>query len=364
MRHPTDGVLRRLIDEPAGVAETDRRHVAECPRCLTDLTEIRGDAALVGAALAGDSDVDVPAAWARLSAAAATVPARTATPARTAAPARRGRLGHLVRRPAAAALAVGVVLAGAGTAAANDWLPIFRTEEVAAVGLRSADLVALPDLEAYGDVELTGDGDLRSVPDAETAAAESGLDVPEVDALPAGVTGQPVYQVGGQVAATFTFSAERAARAAAEAGEPLPAPPPGLDGSAVRLVAGPGVAQVWTTSTGALGLVVGRAVAPTAFSSGIPFETVRDYLLELPGLPDDVAAQLRAFTADGATLPLPVPSDYVASSTEDIDGHRATVLATRDRTLAAVVWVADGELTVVAGPLDGDEVLAVARGLR
>ena len=232
------------------------------------------------------------------------------------------------------------------------------------VGLRSADLVALPDLEAYGDVELSGDGDLRSVPDAETAAAESGLDVPEVDELPAGGRGEPVYLVGSQVTATFTFSAERAARAAAEAGETLPTPPPGLDGSSVRLVAGPGVAQVWTTSTGAPGLIVGRAVAPTAFSSGIPFETVRDYLFSLPGLPDDVAAQLRAFTADGSTLPLPVPSDYVTTSTEDVDGERATVLATRDRTLAAVVWVADGELTAVAGPLDSDEVLAVARGLR
>ncbi len=360
MRHPTDGVLRRLIDEPAGVAETDRRHVAGCPRCLASLAEVRADAALVGAALTADAVPDVPAAWARLSAAAAAPAGRP----RTLSPARRGRWGELVRRPAAAALAVGVVLAGAGTAAANDWLPIFRTEQVAAVGLAGADLVALPDLEAYGDVELTGDGDLRSVPDAETAAAESGLDVPEVDALPAGVTGEPVYQVGGQVTATFTFSAERAARAAAEAGETLPAPPPGLDGGAVRLVVGPGVAQVWSTSTGAPGLVVGRAVAPTAFSSGIPFETVRDYLLSLPGLPDDVAAQLRAFTADGSTLPLPVPSDYVTTSTEDVDGARGTVLATRDRTLAAVVWVADGELTVVAGPLDTDEVLAVARGLR
>ncbi|MBN1092007.1 hypothetical protein JKP75_05115 [Blastococcus sp. TML/M2B] len=363
MRHPTDGALRRLVDEPAGVAETDRRHVAGCTRCLTELAAVREDAALVGTALTAPAGVDVPAAWARLSSAAAA-PARVPAPASGSAPARRGRFGELVRRPAVAALAVGVVLAGAGTAAANDWLPIFRTQEVAAVGLTGADLVALPDLEAYGTVELTGEDDLHPVADAAAAAAESGLDVPEVDALPAGVTGEPVHQVGGQVTATFTFSAQRAAQAAAAAGEPLPTPPPGLDGSSVRLVAGPGVAQVWSTSTGAPGLVVGRAVAPTALSSGIPFETVRDYLLELPGLPDDVAAQLEAFTADGSTLPLPVPSDYVTTATEDVAGERATVLTTRDRTLAAVVWVADGELTVVAGPLDADEVLAVARGLR
>jgi hypothetical protein len=370
MRHPTDGVLRRLIDEPAGVAETDRRHVADCPQCLAGLSSAREDAELVGAALTADgrSDVDLPAAWARLSTAASdpASPARAASRVRAVspAPARRGRFGELVRRPAVAALAFGVVLAGAGTAAANDWLQIFRTEEVAAVGLRSADLVALPDLEAYGDVELTGDGDLHPVPDAATAAAESGLDVPEVDTLPSGVSGEPVYQVGGQVTATFTFSADRAAQAAAESGETLPPPPPGLDGSSVRLVAGPGVAQVWTSGSGAPGLIVGRAVAPSAFSSGVPFETVRDYLLSLPGLPDDVAAQLRTFTADGSTLPLPVPADYVSTSTERVDGEPATVLATRDRTLAAVVWVQGGTVTVVAGALGTDEVLTIARGLR
>ena len=42
----------------------------------------------------------------------------------------------------------------------------------------------------------------------------------------------------------------------------------------------------------------------------------------------------------------------------------ATVLATRDRSMAAVVWVDDGVVTVVGWSLDADEVLSVARGLR
>ena len=42
----------------------------------------------------------------------------------------------------------------------------------------------------------------------------------------------------------------------------------------------------------------------------------------------------------------------------------ATVLVTRDRTVAAVVWVDDGVVTAVAGSLDDDEVLSVARELR
>ena len=47
-----------------------------------------------------------------------------------------------------------------------------------------------------------------------------------------------------------------------------------------------------------------------------------------------------------------------------MNGTPATVLETRDRTMAAVVWVEDGKVTVVAGSLDKAEVLSVARDLR
>jgi len=361
MRHPTEGVLRQLLDEPAGVADTNREHVVGCPRCLGGLAAAREDAALVDEALAteGGADVDVDAAWRRLSTAALT-----ARPLRTTAPARAGRSVAALRRPAVAALAVALVVTGAGTAAANDWLQVFRTEQIAPVSLSTADLIALPDLSAYGDVVVTGDDEPHEVPDAAAAAAETGLDVPEVTTLPQGVSGEPVYQVGGEVSATFTFSADRAAQAAAEAGETLPPPPPGLDGSQVRLVAGPGLALIWSGAADVPALVVGRAVAPTAFSSGLPYETVRDYLLSLPGLPDDVAAQLRTFTTDGSTLPLPVPADEVTTSSTQVNGVPATVLVTRDRTMSAVVWVDDAVVTAVAGALDADEVLSIAEDLR
>jgi hypothetical protein len=365
MRHPTEGVLRRLIDEPAGVADADRAHVAGCPVCLVGVAAARDDAAVIDAALRNEAggDVDVAAAWRRLSTASSTA-SPTAGTGRASATTRAGRSRAVLRRPVVAALAFAVVLTGAGAAAANDWLEIFRTEQIAPIGLSTADLVALPDLSAYGDVEVTGGGDVHEVSDAATAAAETGLDVPEVVTLPRGISGEPVYQVSGELSATFTFSADRAAQAAAETRETLPPPPPGLDGSAVRLVAGPGVAEIWSQPAGVPALVVGRAVAPSALSSGAPFETVRDYLLSLPGLPEDVAAQLRTFTADGSTLPLPVPADLVTTSSAQVDGVSATVLATRDRSLAAVVWVDDGVVTVVAGALDEDEVLSLARDLR
>ncbi|WP_448639560.1 hypothetical protein [Geodermatophilus sp. URMC 63] len=358
MRHPTDGTLRRLLDEPAGVPDDDRAHVAGCPECLRGLAAARADAAAAGAALSAPPAPDVDLAWRRFSATAAA-DARGRAPA----PARAGRWRRAVRSPVAAALGVALVLGGAGAAAAGDWLQVFRTEEVAAVPVTTADLVGLPDLSAYGDLQLVTDPDVREVPDAAAAQAATGLDVPQVASLPAGVTGEPAYTVGDQAVAEFTFSADRAAQAAAAAGETLPPPPAGLDGSVFQLRAGPGVAAVWSEARGVPALVVARVTAPTAYSSGVPFETARDYLLSLPGLPEELAEQLRGFAGDGTTLPLPVPAEFATSSTADVGGHEATVLASRDGTMTGVVWVTDGVVTGVAGSLDEDEVLAVARAL-
>ena len=186
MRHPTDGTLRRLVDEPVGVADADRRHVAGCPDCLTTLAAVRADAEQVHAALGGDggagidrtatTGADVETAWRRLSAAVARPDGGGA--AVPPPPARPRRWRTVLRSPAVAAVGAIALLAGAGTAAANDWFQVFSTEQVAALSITEVDLVELPDLSAYGDVEVTEQPDVHEVADAAAAAAESGLDVP------------------------------------------------------------------------------------------------------------------------------------------------------------------------------------------
>ena len=168
MRHPTEGTLRRVLDEPAGVSDADREHIARCSQCLSELSYIGEDAVLVHAALiagrgtrrekapagstvrtlaggagvtahpgpahtgpahvpahavpahagpahtgriTGDlatTDVDVEAGWRRLSAAGAD----TGSP-RITAPRGRPSL-RVLKRPLVAAVVVAAVLAGAG----------------------------------------------------------------------------------------------------------------------------------------------------------------------------------------------------------------------------------------------------------
>nr|MDT0656977.1 hypothetical protein [Micromonospora sp. DSM 115978] len=362
MRHPTDGTLRRLLDEPAGVADADREHVAGCPACLSGLAAAKADAAATGAALRTEVSPDVDAGWRRLTGSIAAHPPGPAAERPRAPRWGTARWRAALRSPAIAGLAVVAVLTGASAAAAANWLPIFRTERVAPITINQADLVKLPDLSAYGEITPTGEPNIRSVPDAAAAEQATGLTLPPVRDLPRGVTGEPTYQIGDQVSVDFTFSVEKATRAAQAAGEALPPPPAGLDGATFRLTAGPGVAAIWSQSRGVPAMVVARGVAPTAYSSGVPFTTARDYLLSLPGLPENLAAQLRTFSGDG-TLPLPVATEYLTSSTADVGGAQATVLTSRDGALAGVVWVRDGVLTAVAGSLSADEALAVARGL-
>jgi len=352
MRHPTDGTLRRLVDEPAGVADADIRHVEGCAGCLSRLASARADAAFAGAALDVEVTTDVDAAWQRLSDADGGIP-----------PARARRWRAKLRSPMVAAVGVAALLAGASTAAAADWLQIFHAEQIAPVTAPEADLVKLPELSDFGDLDVTEQIEMHPVADAAAAEKATGLAVPHVARLPRGVRGEPTYHVGGRASAVFTFSAAKTARTAAAAGQTLPPSPPGLDGSRFRFVAGPGIAAAWSEGRPMPALVVARAVAPTAYSEGVPFETARDYLLSLPLLPANVAAQLRSFSSDGTTLPLFTAIENATSTTTDVRGAPATVLATRDGTMAAVIWVDDTLVTVVAGSLSADEVLSVAREL-
>ncbi|MFI6316440.1 hypothetical protein ACIBG8_02920 [Nonomuraea sp. NPDC050556] len=354
MRHPTDGTLRRLVDEPSGVADSDRVHVADCPVCLSGLAAARDDAAVAGALLDAQLSVDVDAAWQRLE---RTVTADQPPVAVT----RTRRWRTVLRSPVVAVVGVLTLLAGAGIAAAGDWLPIFRAEQVAPVTAPAADLVKLPELEALGELEVLQQIDVRRVTDAAAARRATGLPTPKLSALPRGVTGEPSYHVARKVSAVLTFSVKKTAETV---GGQLPPPPPGLDGNRFRLTGGPGLAAAWSANRPFPALVVARAIAPTVESSGVPFAAARDYLLSLPGLPENVAAQLRGFSGDGTTLPLFTAMEKTTSSPADVNGRPATLLITRDRTMAAVIWTEGGTVTAVAGTMSGDEVLSVARDLR
>ncbi|GIE28336.1 hypothetical protein Ait01nite_013810 [Actinoplanes italicus] len=351
MRHPGEGVLRRLLDEPDGVADVDRLHVEDCTECGSRMASSAADALLIDSALDFDAEVDVDAAWQRLSGSLATAEAP-----RPARPRRKP-----VRTPIIAVVGVAALLGGASAAAAGNWFQIFRTEQVAPITVPQADLVQLPELEEFGTMRAESRPKIRNVDDAREAREATGLASPRITNLPVGVTGQPRYLVGDRVLGVFQFDRAKAEKAL---GQPIPEPPAGLATTEFRLTAGPGLAAVWPGNSGMPALMVGRVVAPRAFSNGVPFETARDYLLSLPGLPESLAGQLRAFSKDGGTLPLIVKEGSESSFTTKVGKAPATVLSTEGGALSVVFWVEDGFVNVAGGSLSTDEVLRVAKETR
>src|SRR5687768_13814133 len=109
MRHPIDGTLRRLVDEPAGVAQADREHIAGCSVCLAGLAAAQDDAAAAETALNFEADPDVDRGWARLSHAVAADGRRRPD---AATPGRRWRAA--LRSPVIAVVGVVALLGGAG----------------------------------------------------------------------------------------------------------------------------------------------------------------------------------------------------------------------------------------------------------
>jgi hypothetical protein len=388
MVHCTDGVLRRYLDEPAAVSHADRAHLSACARCTAELEQARRNrdavAALLSPAGPGDRAVagaepDVDAAWAELRERLADpVPAGAGSgwaPAtarsRTGAMPRTGRVvDRVLRRPVAVVATAGVVLlGGTAVAAAADLIPIFRTEKVSAVAVSEQDaraldqLSRLAELSAFGEMDAPKNVEPVQVADAGAAQSRTGLAVPRVASLPTGVSGTPDYFVIAQQTVQVTFSAAKMQQAATSAGVTPPPMPSGLDGTRLQVQGGPGLAEVWQQKSGTPTLVVARAKALTATSEGASLPVVRDYLLAMPGLSPALRDQLRTLTGDGTTLPIPIPQGQATSSRADVGGVPATVLETKGQAMAAVVWVRDGVLNVVAGPLDDREVLAVARGL-
>ena len=367
--HPTDGALRRALDEPASLADADREHVLTCPRCQGALSDAADDRDHASAAVTIDDwpdETSLEQQWRRLTDAVASQP-QAATADLSTHPRRRRFHRATVLTAAGAVLVIG----GATAAAAGDWLQVFRTESVAPVSvpLSMSDvtdvsaLADLSDLSAYGRWQYLSNPRLLPVPNASAAEQRTGLTIAPVPDLPTGVTGSPSYHVVEQQSAVFTFSSNKASQAVNRAGGTLPALPQALDGAVLRLRAGPAVVRLWQQGSGIPTLVIAEIGAPVAESSGVPLAVFRDTLLSLPGMPPALADQLRTVTSDGTTLPIPVPRDQFTTSATEVGGTPATLLQSKDGTLCGVVWVSDGVVRIVAGPLSSSEVVSVANEL-
>ena len=311
MRHPTDGMLRRLLDEPAGVADADREHVAGCPQCLAGLAAAREDAALVGAALA--TSTSRRATSTRRGGACRR--GRATRARRAAAPAPRRPAGGGRRCAARSSRRVAVAVApGRRRRRGRQRLAADLPDRADRPGQphRRPTSSRCPTCRAYGDVEVTGEPDVhagrrrgRGRGGHRSRRARGARAAPRGDRR----AGLPGRRPGA--ARMFTFSAEQGRR------RPPPRPARrcrrrrrGWTAASSGWSPGPGVAAVWSASAGAAG--PGRG--PRGRADGVLLgRPVRDGA-RLPAVAARPARRRRGAAAHASprtasTLPLPVPAD-------------------------------------------------------
>ncbi|MEA2146204.1 MAG: hypothetical protein QOG59_1791, partial [Solirubrobacteraceae bacterium] len=198
----------------------------------------------------------------------------------------------------------------------------------------------------FGTIKWASSGTPQPVSSLADAATRAGFPVSLPPHLPAGVGSVQRLTVAPRVSVTVTFNATA----------------PGIAGSSVTLDAGPAVVAEYaaTSAPGVPTLGVVTMPRPTARSTGASMSQIEAFLLKQPGIPADLAQEIRLLGNPGTTLPVPVPPGASVRSVR-VGGWSGVLVADPSNAAAAVVWQAGaGTLHVVAGILDSQDVLNVA----
>ncbi len=366
MAHLSEGTLRRLVDDPDALTGSDRRHYMDCAGCQARYRGMADDAQAAATMLSAPVlQLDVAKAFKRVQ----------------AAPAAKSRFGFSLpilrpsTRPMFAVGAAAIVVALAITAFANI-LPLFQPKTVQPVPVTVADLQALSALSEYGTLTWSKQPNAQIVLTAADAKATSGLDVPVVAKLPAGVSSTVTYAAMPSAIAVFTFDAKKAADAAAATGKSLPKLPSGIDGAKLTVTIGPAIVEVFGDMHAGSGadsssqdinlpqLIVAKSAVPVVTSTQVTAKQLEDYILSMPGVSPELAAAIRSIGDPATTLPIPVPVEYASSTKVSINGDPGVALGDNTGLGSGVIWIHKANVFVVAGSLKQSVVVDIAKHLK
>src|SRR5262245_50522626 len=346
-----------MFDDPDAKTGADASHLESCAECQARFKDIAEDARSVATLLAvPEPRVDVAAAFARVTAVPKSRPALV--------------LSLPVRRPALALVAAVTVAAVAIVAFAAASGFFFQPTRVQPVPITLSDVQALSELANYGTVSWTQQPQLE----VGSTAPATGIPAPTVSKLPAGVSTTVTYASMSQAVATFTFSAAKASAAAAAHGKTLPAMPKNMDGATLTVTLGPAVGEVYgelNQPTGGTSqdinlpqLVVVKSASPKVSATQVTTTELENYILEQPGISDDLKKTIRAIGDPEKTLFIPVPVEYAHYSSVTVQGVDGVALGDNTGLGSGVVWIKNGYVYAVAGSIKQGDAIDVANNLK
>jgi hypothetical protein len=266
--------------------------------------------------------------------------------------------------------AVVAALALAAPVGARGILDVFQPKSIRAITVTPGDqkaLRALPPLDAFGTVRGTVSPGVSVVASPAEIASEAHF-MPRIPAdVPSDVKATVHYSVTAPVNTTFTFSAAKTRAWATHEHITLRPMPANLDGTVVHAV----LAPVATIRYGALQhrrqlgtmLTVVEAPLPKITTTGADLRDITSYLLAQPGMPPDVAAQIRAIGDPNQTLPIPIRFDKQTATDVTVDGVKGLAVGDQTGIGSVVVWQKNGMFYAVGGTYAQDRILAIAGSL-
>ncbi|GAC1478287.1 MAG: hypothetical protein PVSMB9_00620 [Candidatus Dormibacteria bacterium] len=367
MRHLSEGTLRRIQDEPLALTAADQVHLDGCQDCKHSMDRVTGDAQAAGALLAlpafqsqpprqalarvlqriRDDEASRPISWHERLFAGSPSWRRLSTPA-----------GIVL---VAAALLVAFTAMGV----LPNLIKVFEPRSFAPVSVSPGGLTPAGPILDYGAVTWTpAPPKAEQVADASIASSRSGLPALIPATLPAGVSGPVSYGVISQATGSLNFDGARLRTSAAQKGVKVAPMPAAIDHSTIYVSAGPALVELWGASadTGATGsaptLVIAETRVPRVESTGASTGQLEDYLLSQPGVPPELAAQIRAIKDPSTTLPIPIPAGFATTRSITINGVSGLLI---DAGIAAgVVWEKGNVIYAVGGQLTPDQVIVLA----
>ncbi|HEY8313699.1 MAG TPA: hypothetical protein VIG51_05945 [Candidatus Baltobacteraceae bacterium] len=349
MKHLDAGELRRMIDEPNVFSRERRAHARTCALCAPLGAELRANAEFAANLLTDAPPRRRPVAWAAFAAVAA-----------------------------AAVLVAGIAFTPVGSYAGG-FLTIFQPKQFTTVDVSKTDLQNfkfLPQADKLGTRrEMLRP---RRLDVASLKAAQSHVDFALLHptSVPASVGHASSFGVETPGRFSFTFSASKAAAYAKRQHAKLPPMPRDLNGTTVRVATGSMVVASYgahpprhlhkAMPTGHLQpfLMFVQARAPRVTSTGATLPVLERYLLAMPGIPPQLATQIRALGDLGQTLPIPIRPDKQTAQRVTVQGAQGLAIGDNTGLGAGIVWQKNGIIYGVAGPLREDDVLAFANGLQ
>jgi len=162
----------------------------------------------------------------------------------------------------------------------------------------------------------------------------------------------------------FTFDAAKT-RAALEAlGASAIALPANLDGATVKASLPAQVIASYETGPQALFFSQGRAPS-VELPDNVDAASLREFFLNIPGLPPSVLSQLRAIPDWQSTVPIPIPQGSESRSVP-VDGVEGLLITgpSSSSNSAALLWQKNGIVYALGGAIGQEELLKVAASFK